>query len=317
MYLIAFVISLSVVLLTIPPIQKLAIKLDFVDKPSQRKFHKISVPQLAGIPIFLGFFITISIFIKRGISDHLLAIFIGSFLILLVGLIDDWFKSKGKEFPAWPKAAGQLLAAVVIFFSGIVFTGFSNPFTGDFILLPVYLQFILTIVWIFGITTVINFMDGLDGLSGGITTISAITLFIVALFKGQQEAAILSIILVGATLGYLKYNKPPAKIYMGDAGATFLGFMLAIITLIGPFKQATVLSLLIPILILSVPIFDNLYVVIKRLLAGKPIYVADRSQLHYRLISKGLSSKHSTMFIFLISTCFSLLAIIFLLIDSY
>ncbi len=119
------------------------------------------------------------------------------------------------------------------------------------------------------------------------------------------------------SLGLLQYNKPPAKIYMGDAGATFLGFMLAIITLIGPFKQATVLSLLIPILILSVPIFDNIYVVIKRLLEGKPIYVADRSQLHYRLISKGLSSKHSTMFIFLISTCFSLLAIIFLLIDSY
>lgn len=215
------------------------------------------------------------------------------------------------------KAAVQLLAAVLIYYSGIVFTGFANPISGEYIILPAFLQFALTVLWIFGVTTVINFMDGLDGLTGGITTISAITLFIVALFKGQQESAILSIILLGTTLGYLKYNKPPAKIYMGDAGATFLGYMLAIISLNGAFKQATLLSILIPILVLSVPIFDNLYVIIKRFLQGKPIYIADRSQIHYRLISKGLNPKQSTAFIFLLSTCFSLLAIIVLLIDSF
>lgn len=316
MYFIAFLISLFIVLVTIPPLHKLAVKIDFVDKPTQRKIHEVSVPLLASISIFLGFFLTILIF-KQHIKDNdLLGIFIGSFLILFIGLIDDWSKTRGREFPALPKATVQIIAAIVIYYSGIVFTGFTNPLTGEFILLPVYLQFFLTILWIFGVTTVINFMDGLDGLSGGITTISAITLFIVAVYKGQQEAALLSIVLLGTTLGYLRYNKPPAKIYMGDAGATFLGFMLAIISLIGPFKQSTLLSMSIPIMTLCVPIFDNIYVIIKRLIDGNPIYKADRSQIHYRLISKGLDSKQSTIFIYLISTCFSLLAIIFLLIDS-
>ncbi|MCM3236404.1 undecaprenyl/decaprenyl-phosphate alpha-N-acetylglucosaminyl 1-phosphate transferase [Heyndrickxia oleronia] len=316
LYFLAFTISLVIVLITIPPIRKLAFKIDFVDKPSKRKIHKIPVPQLASISIFLGFFITFWIFNDQ-IRDHSIPIFMGSLLIIGIGLVDDWFKTKGKEFPAWPKAAVQLLAAVLIYYSGIVFTGFTNPMSGEYIILPAFLQFALTVLWIFGVTTVINFMDGLDGLTGGITTISAITLFIVALFKGQQESAILSIILLGTTLGYLKYNKPPAKIYMGDAGATFLGYMLAIISLNGAFKQATLLSILIPILVLSVPIFDNLYVIIKRFLQGKPIYIADRSQIHYRLISKGLNPKQSTVFIFLLSTCFSLLAIIVLLIDSF
>lgn len=316
MYFIAFFISLLIVLLTIPPIFRFALKIDFVDKPSERKIHKTSIPLLASIAIFLGFFVTIFVFKKAFNDVNILYIFAGSVLILFIGLIDDWSKSKGKEFPALPKAAVQIIAAVLIYYSGIVFSGFTNPLNGEFILLPVYLQFFLTVVWIFGVTTVINFMDGLDGLTGGITTISAITLFIVAVYKGQQDAAFLSIILLGVTLGYLRYNKPPAKIYMGDAGATFLGFILAIISLIGPFKQSTLLSISIPIMILSVPIFDNLYVIIKRLYEGNPIHVADRSQIHYRLISKGLNAKQSTLFIFLICTCFSLIAIIFLLIDS-
>ena len=316
MYFLVFFISLAIVLITIPPIFKLALKIGFVDKPNERKIHKNATPQLASISIFLGFFVTIFFFREQFNENNLLSIFIGSLLILLVGLIDDWSKSKGREFPALPKAIVQLLAAIIIYFSGIVFSGFDNPFTGEYVLLPVYLQFLLTVVWIFGVTTVINFMDGLDGLTGGITTISAITLFIVALYTGQNDSALLSIILLGVTLGYLKYNKPPAKIYMGDSGATFLGYILAIISLMGPFKQSTLLSISIPIIILSVPIFDNLYVIVKRYFEGHPIYVADRSQIHYRLISKGLNAKQSTLFICLICTCFSLLAIIILLLDS-
>lgn len=316
MYFLVFFISLAIVLITIPPIFKFALKIGFVDKPNERKIHKKVTPQLASISIFLGFFITIFLFKEQFNDNNLLNIFIGSFLILLVGLVDDWSKSKGKEFPALPKAIVQLLAAIIIYFSGIVFSGFENPFNGEYVLLPVYLQFLLTVIWIFGVTTVINFMDGLDGLTGGITTISAITLFIVAVYTGQQDSALLSIVLLGVTLGYLKYNKPPAKIYMGDSGATFLGFILAIISLMGPFKQSTLLSISIPIIILSVPIFDNLYVIVKRYFEGHPIYVADRSQIHYRLISKGLNAKQSTLFICLISTCFSLVAIIMLLLDS-
>ncbi|WP_201292367.1 MraY family glycosyltransferase, partial [Enterococcus gallinarum] len=130
---------------------------------------------------------------------------------------------------------------------GIQFEGFNNPFTGHYINLPEWLQLILTIFWIFGVTTVINFSDGIDGLAGGLSAISGGTLFVVAMTMGQSESALLAVILVGAALGYLRYNKPPARVFMGDAGATFLGFILGIIALDGAFKGATLASLFIPI----------------------------------------------------------------------
>ena len=164
-------------------------------------------------------------------------------------------------------------------------------------------------------TTVINFSDGLDGLAGSLSTISAITLFIVALTKNQSEPALMAIILVGVALGYLRYNKPPARIYMGDAGAGFMGFMLGIIALDGAFKQATVLSLFVPILALGVPIFDNLFVVIKRFIEGKPVYKADRSQAHYRLLSAGLNPKQVVWFLCLVNLCLSLTSIIIVLLN--
>lgn len=314
MYILAFCCSAILVLLLIPPLRRLALAIDFVDRPNKRKIHKEPVPHLASIAMFAGFFLTYLLF-HRTWDFQSVAILIGSSLILSIGLVDDWYKTKAKDFPAWPKALIQVTAAVVAYCAGIAFTGFTNPFTQEMIVLPGWLQFVLTILWIFGVTTVINFMDGLDGLSGGIATISAMTLFIVALTKGQTESAVMAIALVGVSLGYLRYNRPPAAIYMGDAGATLLGYLLGIIALDGAFKQATVLSLLIPMLTLGVPIFDNLFVVIKRIWEGKPFYQADRSQIHYRLLKSGLNPAQSVLFICLISTCLSLSAIIILLID--
>jgi UDP-N-acetylmuramyl pentapeptide phosphotransferase/UDP-N-acetylglucosamine-1-phosphate transferase len=140
-------------------------------------------------------------------------------------------------------------------------------------------------------------------------------LFVVALAKGQSSSAMMAIILVGVTIAYLRYNKPPAKIFMGDAGATFLGFMLSVIALDGAFKQATMLSLFIPILALGVPIFDNIFVVVKRFLQGKPVYKADASQVHYRLLRTGLNPKQVVAFLCLISACLSLSSIILLLLN--
>lgn len=241
------------------------------------------------------------------------AILAGALLVLFIGIIDDWYKTHGKDFPAWPKLIVQLIAAVIVYKAGIVFTGFHNPFIKADIALPIWIQFVLSITWIFGVTTVINFSDGMDGLAGGLCSISAATLFVVALAKGQSDSAMMAIILVGVALSYLRYNKPPAKVFMGDAGATFLGYMLGIIALDGTFKQATVLSLFIPILALGVPILDNIYVVLKRFKEGKPVYKADRSQVHYRLLSTGLNPKQIVLFLCLISVCFSLTSIILLL----
>lgn len=243
------------------------------------------------------------------------AIFAGGVLLLIIGTLDDWYKTKGKDFPSLPKFIVQISAAVLVYASGISFTGFFNPLSGEYVVLPVLLQFLLTILWIFGVTTVINFSDGMDGLAGALSAISAVTLFIVAIAKGQSNSAIMAIILVGVTIAYLRYNKPPAKIFMGDAGATFLGFILAVIALDGAFKQATVMSLFIPILALGVPIFDNLFVVVKRMLQGKAIYQADASQAHYRLLRAGLNHKQVVMFLCLISTCLCLSSIILLLVQ--
>lgn len=298
----------------IPPLRKLAIKIGFVDVPTERKIHKEPVPHLASIGIFAGFILTYIIF-SGGISKQNLGILFGSVLILSIGIVDDWYKTHGLDFPALPKFVVQLSAAIIVYFSGIVFTGFSNPFTHTYIWLPDWLQFILSVTWIFGVTTVINFSDGLDGLAGSLSTISAMTLFVVALSKGQSESALMAIILVGVALGYLKYNKPPARIYMGDAGASFMGFILGIIALDGTFKQATVLSVFVPILALGVPIFDNLFVVFKRFMEGKPFYKADRSQAHYRLLSAGLNPKQAVLFLCLVSVCLSLTSIIIVLLN--
>ncbi|MEN1988938.1 MraY family glycosyltransferase [Paenibacillus hubeiensis] len=317
LYLAAFLLSFAVVVLLIPPLGRLAHRLDFVDKPREdveRKLHRQPIPLTASYAIFTGFFLTYILFTKQ-LSMETAALFVGGMLLLTIGTIDDWYKTKGKDFPALPKMIIQISAAVLVFASGIAFTGFVNPLTSEYIMLPVWLQFILTILWIFGVTTVINFSDGMDGLAGGLSAISAVTLFVVALAKGQADSALMSIVLVGVTVGYLKYNKPPAKVFMGDAGATFLGFILAVIALDGAFKQATMLSLFIPILALGVPIFDNIFVVVKRFLQGKAIYQADASQAHYRLLRAGLSHKQVVGVLYLISTCLCLSSIILLLVE--
>lgn len=311
-YLFAFASAFACVYLLIPPLRKLALKIGFVDRPTERKIHKEPTPHLASIGIFIGFVANYVIF-SGGFSKRNIGIIFGCILVLGIGIVDDWYKTHGLDFPAFPKFLVQSSAAVIAYFSGIVFTGFSNPFDHTYITLPVPLQFILTVTWIFGVITVINFSDGLDGLAGSLSTISAVTLFVAALSKNQPKSALMAIILVGVALGYLKYNRPPAKIFMGDAGAGLMGFILGIIALDGAFKQATVLSLFVPILALGVPILDNLFVVLKRLRQGKPIYKADRSQAHYRLISAGMNPKQAVTFLCLVNVCLSLTSIIIVL----
>ncbi|HOQ08280.1 MAG TPA: MraY family glycosyltransferase [Clostridiales bacterium] len=312
-YAAAFALAFICVYVLIPPLRKLALTIGFVDVPTERKIHTEPVPHLASIGIFTGF-ISAYLLFSGGAGRRDIGFMAGALMVLAIGIVDDWYKTHGKDFPALPKAAVQVAAAVTAYLSGFVFTGFTNPFDhGKYVMLPVWLQAVLTVTWIFGVITVINFSDGLDGLAGSLSTISAMTLFIVALAKGQTRSALMSIILVGVAVGYLKYNKPPARIYMGDAGAGFMGYVLAVIALDGAFKQATVLSLFVPILALGVPIFDNLFVVAKRLVDGKPFYKPDRSQVHYRLLSAGLSPKQVVMVLCLVNVCLCLTSIIILL----
>ncbi len=320
-YILAMVIALLIALITMPFLMKLSHKLEFTDKPNKRKQHKAPTPLCGGVALYIGFFVSYFIFVRDDMKQQA-AIFIGATLILLIGLVDDYYKTKGKEFPIFPRLVVQMLAAILVFNAGILFKGFTNPFTSQFIELSRTIQFILTITWIFGVTTVINWSDGKDGLAGGLSLISAMTFFVAALIIAKTDTSVLtsamvSIILSGSIIGFLYYNKYPAKVFMGDSGANFLGFILSITALDGAFKQATVMSLFIPILALAVPIFDNLFVIFKRFSEGKPVYQADRSQIHFRLEEKGFSPKQIVNYIMLISLAFSVLSIVLLLIKKY
>lgn len=311
-YFLIFLLVIIIEYALIPFAKKVAIKMSFVDIPTQRKDHEYPIPLSGGISIFIGFSIGYVIFIRH-FNSKCLSVAIAALLVLAIGLVDDWYKTKGKEFSPLIRLGVHILASIIVILSGTSFRGFTNPITHGYILLPLWLQFFFSIIWIVGVTTVINWSDGMDGLAGGISAISGSTLFIVALTKGRTYSAIMAIMLVGIILGFLKYNKHPAQIYMGDSGANFLGFMLGVIALDGALKQATIVSIFIPILALGVPIFDNLFVIIKRYLQGKPIYQADKSQIHYRLQLIGLNQKQIVSFILLVSTCLSLFSIIILL----
>ena len=312
-YIVALGGAFLITFVIMPVLMILSQKIGFTDKPTKRKQHRGPMPLCGGIGIYIGFFIMYFYF-AGGNTKEKFWVFIGATLILLIGIFDDSFKARGKEFPIMPRFIIQILAAILVYNAGIVFRGFDNPFTGSYVMLPNYLQFILTITWIFGVTTVINWSDGMDGLAGGISIVSSITFFLAAVILGQQESAFISIILAGAILAFFLYNKYPAKLFMGDSGANLIGFILSIIAIDGAFKQATVLSLFIPILALAVPIFDNIFVILKRFSEGKPVYQADRSQMHYRLQEKGLSTTQVVNYIIFISLIFSSISIILLLI---
>lgn len=310
-YFIEFIISFLLVAILLPILMKLSTKIGFTDKPTKRKKHKKVTPLCGGLAMFIGFF-ALYYFVEKENGYQSIWIFISSLLILIIGLVDDFYKSKGKEFPIFPRLIIQILAAVLVFNAGVAFKGFTNPFTGQYVVLSTFLQFVLSITWMFGVTTVINWSDGMDGLAGGISLVSSTTFFIAAIILGQVYSASISIILAGSICGFLIYNKYPAKVFMGDSGANFLGFILSIIALDGAFKQATVLSLLLPILALAVPIFDNLFVIFKRFNEGKPVYQADRSQMHFRLEEKGLTKPQIVNFIIGISIVCACISIILL-----
>lgn len=314
-YILAFVGAFLIVYFLTPLLMKISLRLNFTDKPTKRKKHRGDIPLSGGISIFIGFVIMYSFMVENPINEKIWVL-IGGLLILLIGIVDDSFKANGKEFPIYPRLIVQILAAIIVYRAGIVFEGFTNPFTREFIVLTPILQFLLTITWIFGVTTVINWSDGMDGLAGGLCFISALTFTGAAIILNQPSSGITSLIVAGCTLAFLSYNKYPARIFMGDSGANFLGFILSIIALDGAFKSTTMLSLFIPIMALAVPIFDNLFVILKRFTEGKPVYQADRSQIHYRLEAKGFGTREVVSYIILISFAFSMASILLLLIKN-
>jgi len=330
-YAIAFLMAFITVLVLMPIFTKLAEKLDFTDKPTERKNHAFPVPLIGGTVMFIAFSVGFIIFVA-GLGPVVIpalatasedtvglwALIPGGTMILGIGIIDDFYKTRGKDFPVWPKLTVQIAAAVLAFAAGIRFTGFMNPFTDVYVYFHIGVQFVLTVLWFVGLVTVFNFMDGLDGLSGLLAMLSGCTLFIVALTMGQSESAFMAVLFIGVVTGFLRHNLPPAKVFMGDSGAYLLGYLLAAISLHGAFKQATVISIFIPILAMGVPIFESVRVFVRRLLARQAVHVADSSSkttyFHHRLIMAGLKPPYALALIVLVSACLNLTAIILMLV---
>ncbi|MFF2178520.1 glycosyltransferase family 4 protein [Lysinibacillus sp. NPDC058147] len=301
----AFVAS---ILLT-PLVKRLAFRIGAVDAPNYRKVHARIMPRLGGLAIFLAFLIAVAIFqpiliYNENGSDFLLAIIIGACIIVATGVIDDM-----REISAKAKLIGQLAAAlIVIFVGGIQIEMVNLPFFGElnFGLLSIP----LTILWIVGITNAINLIDGLDGLAAGVSTIALITLAVMAFIMSNMFVLAIAAILAAATFGFLFYNFHPAKIFMGDTGALFLGFMISVLALLG-FKNITVVTLIIPVIILGVPISDTFFAIVRRVRMKKKWSDPDKSHLHHRLLDMGFTHRQTVLLIYGIAVMFGLAAIIF------
>lgn len=294
--------------LIMPIMIKIANHIGAIDIPRTRHIHTKPMPKLGGLGIFFGFLFGYILFGINTIQMN--SVLIGSFIILITGIIDDI-----KPIKSYQKLIGQIFAALVVMFYGkillsnVTFFGFSWDF-GIF-------MYPITLVFILGCVNMINLIDGLDGLSGGISSIFFATIGIISFFQGKVDslAAIIAFIMLGSTLGFLLHNFNPAKIFAGDSGSLFLGFIISIIALLG-FKGAMLTSLVVPLLILAIPILDTLFAIIRRLIKKKPFYIADKDHMHHQFLKMNFSQKTTVLIIYTINILFSLASIFYVLKDS-
>jgi UDP-GlcNAc:undecaprenyl-phosphate GlcNAc-1-phosphate transferase len=284
-----------------PFVKKLAFAIGATDRPNQRKVHQKIMPRLGGLAIYLSFII--GYLVLHPENENSLFILLGSLIIIAVGVLDDMY-----ELPAKVKFLGQLAAAfVVVVLAGVQVTFVNLPFGGQ--LEFGFLSIPISILWIVGITNAINLIDGLDGLAAGVSSIALITISGMALSKGDIFVASLGLIVLGSTLGFLMYNFHPAKIFMGDTGALFLGYMISVLSLLG-FKNVTFISFIVPVLILGVPISDTLFAIIRRIAKKQPLSAPDKSHLHHCLLRLGYSHRQTVLIIYGMSAAFGLIAVI-------
>ena len=303
-YLLLLVCFICSILFT-PVIKKLAFKIGATDKPNEQKSTSENYASSWRIS-YLYKFCNWRVYSQpdSSLSNTLSAIMLGSFIIIVTGVLDDMY-----ELSAKVKLLGQLLAAVIVVFWGGVQVEFINlPFSNG-VLEFGFLSIPITILWIVGITNAINLIDGLDGLAAGVSSIALITISIMAILIPNPFVVIMGSILLASTLGFLIFNFNPAKIFMGDTGALFLGFMIAVLSLLG-FKNVTMISLVIPIIILGVPISDTIYAILRRIVNKKPISAPDKSHLHHCLLGLGFSHRQTVLIIYAMAAFFGLVAII-------
>ncbi len=295
------------VALIIPFIKNIAFHVGALDIPNERKVHKTPMPRLGGVGIYAGFLLGYMIFGEH--TPTMNSILIGSFVLLITGIIDDI-----KPLQPLYKLVGQIIAALILVFYG-------NLLLNDVSFFGIYFKFgwfayPVTILFVLGCINCLNLIDGLDGLAGGISAIFFLTIGIIAYCQGRIGlSVVITFIMLGSTLGFLIHNFNPAKIFMGDSGSMFLGFIIAVITLLG-FKTIITSSIIIPLCILIVPILDTICAIVRRKLKGESIGTPDKSHFHHQLLRRNYSIKVTVLIIYLITALFSFASIIWLIVDK-
>ncbi len=317
---IAAVLAAIVTYLATPLVMRLATHLEIIDgTEDERRVHETPTPRIGGVAVFFGFafalFTVLGIaltkthFIPDGsISTHdLIGLLFGSMLILSVGIWDDVMQMRPRN-----KFIAQAIVASISMLYGFTISGFSNPLAAHgadaWISFPWWVSLPLTIVWYLGMMNAINFIDGLDGLLSGVTAISCVFLFGAAMLHGNTVVALVVLALGGAAIGFLPYNFNPAKIFLGDAGSLFIGYVFATVSIIGSSKTEIAIGLLVPLVVLALPILDTAAVIARRALGGRRITEADRGHFHHQLVFRfGLNQRQAVLFIY--ATCFVLGAV--------
>lgn len=289
-----------------PVVKSFAQKVGAVDVPKDnRRMHKVPIPLLGGLAIFLSFILATALFAEIGRPEK--GMLLGAVIIVILGVIDDI-----TPLNAILKLCVQILAATVAVLYGNVIQFLSNPiFFSDSLYFNLgYLAIPISIIWIVAITNAVNLIDGLDGLAVGVSAINAASLLVISIMFSDVNVAIMVAALLGACLGFMPYNLNPAKIFMGDTGSTFLGYILAVLSIQGLFKFYTIISFAIPFLILGVPIFDTVSAFFRRIIHGKKPWVADRGHIHHKLIDMGFNQKQSVAILYMITAILGLSAVI-------
>lgn len=303
-----FTLAFAISLAATPFVINLAHKIGAIDVPDdKRRVHHKPIPRLGGLAIFYGFLISLLFFAK--IDQQLRGILIGALIIVGVGILDDV-----KQLSALTKLAAQIVAAVVVVINDVRIEAISVPmFISESGILQLGIFSIpITIAWVIIVTNAVNLIDGLDGLAVGISSIASFSLFFIAILAGEQNVAIIAAALSGGCLGFLPYNFNPAKIFMGDTGSQFLGYMLSVICIQGLFKGYVVISFIIPFLILGLPLFDTIFAILRRAVNHKPIMGADRGHLHHRLLDSGFTQKQTVAILYVIASVLGISAVLVL-----
>lgn len=298
-----FIFSTLLSLLLTPIIRQIAIKIGAVDIPKDdRRVHKEPMPLMGGLAIYISVIIAFLIFLP--LDKTLASIIIGGTIIVIGGVIDDM-----RELSPKAKFLFQIIGALVLVAGDVRIDFITNPFskTSQIIKLGIF-SIPLTMFWVVGITNTLNFIDGLDGLAAGVAMISSLSFLATASKFNYIPVVIMSSIIAGSCAGFLPYNFNPAKIFMGDTGALFLGFVLAALSIEGVMKSVATIAVVVPIIILGIPIFDTTFAIFRRLLNGKSIVEADKGHLHHRLLALGYSQKKTVGILYAISAIFGIWA---------